>query len=432
MKCLLYIILLTVFTGHCFGQALTSFQGIEKDWSVKQVQFSGEKELLSLFEDGRLAMVNTDSLSTSFPYGNLKYTCFDYCENQGLTVCGDKTGVVRLFKNNEKIWESKSLSSCICAISFSCGGEYCVSSTKKDITVWSMKSQQLLMTIPVNDCLVTALKFSLDNKRLVYVTSTGNVVVWNIENNEQENVYDVNRGWLRCVEMCPDGLHFAVSGDNGEIVIFSLVDNNHYQLPWRHKNWVTDIRFINENYLLAIDHNHQIVMHNINAPKDKKVIRHFNGYPRYQRYFNAYSGDKYLSSLDIIGKFGKVAVSSFGKGVMITDFFHQFIAYPHDVRILKVGRFSIGEVESGWEHPVNKKECTVKCEISRSADVRSIWLYNSRTDNKVELQIDAEGIFYCELLLENGANHYRLIINDWDENLEGQDYEFTLIKKDKI
>lgn len=428
MNRLIYLAIFIIVSGNCFSQQIESFNTILKGGNIRKVKITRENRLILLSENNQVMEVELDSLQHCLLYDTVKANSVDFSNWLRLTAIGDTKGQLYYYKGNELISKIQAHNNAIHLIKFSYSGKYLVTSDRDSkIKVWLSASEDQRLEISNTNGLITDIEFSVDEKLLIFSTSTGKVVIWNINDNKELKTYNLpHNGWTRSIAVCPDGLKFAVCGDNRKIFIFSYENDDSYQLTKSHKNIISDIQFINSNYLLSIGHDHRIVMNNINLPADKDTKEHFKGYPRYKGYFHTFSGDKYLSSISISDENDKIAVSSLGKGVMVTNYFHQIIENPHFTEIYEIGNSKTDKTNTASLFHTNKNPCIIKGRITRPDEIKQAWLYFVKDDKKTKLKLDKNGEFMYQVPIFGETSDYKIIVEDWDKNLRNTEHNFTL------
>jgi hypothetical protein len=171
-------------------------------------------------------------------------------------------------------------------------------------------------------------------------------------------------------------------------------------------------------------------MNNINIPSEKAELKHFKGYPRYYSYLYEVSGDKYLSDLTVSNKDRLVAISSYGKGVAITNYFHHLIEEPHEIKVKEIENHAIDTTNVNHEFQIKKNPCVIKGRITRSEQIKNAWLYFVKEDKRFKIRVDKKGEFVLQAPLFGESSDYSIIVEDWDNDLNSVQYHFKLTKSD--
>lgn len=422
------IILVTFsFSIICFGQKIENFQVIGKGANIFNIDFGQENDLFVLSQNEQVKKLNVDSTIQWYTF-NVDAKCIGISNSNKDVVFGTSDGNLLLHNNQELIKNFKAHHKQITIITFSLSDKYlATSSLDSTIKIWSAKTFDLLQEINTKSDLVTDIKFSLDDNFLVYSTNTGKAFIWSIKENELSTTYQISKNWIRSIAICPDSTKFAVCGDDKKITILSFKNKNYYQLKKSHRNIITGIQFINRDYLLSIGHDNRIVMNNIIKPTEKPELKHFKGYPRYKGYFYERTGDKYFSDLSISNEKKIVAISSYGKGIVMTNYFHNLIDKPHDIKIKEINDKMVDTVNVESEFLVKKQSCVIKGRITRPEEIKNAWLYFVKDDKQIKLQVDKKGEFKQQIGVYGESYDYSIIVEDWDKYLNTVKYDFRLM-----
>jgi len=431
MRKLNFLILAFLLLSHiCLSQQLINFKIIEKGENIIAVEFGKGNDLFVLNYNNQFHEYNTDSLSLTASY-NLGINKIDFSNPLDLLALGDLNGNLFFYKDKKQIKNIKAHDNKITCLKFSPSGHYiATSSINSSIKIWSTQSFELVSEINSNTDIITDIQFSLDETLLVYSTSNGKITVWSLADKQMISTRQFTKTWIRNIAICPDGLKYAVCGDDKKISVFSFKDKDYYQLTKSHRNIITNIRFIDQNYLLSIGHDHRTVMNNINIPSEKDELKHFKGYPRYYSYLYEVSGDKYLSDITASNKERLVAISSYGKGVAITNYFHHLIEESHEIKVKEIENHAIDTTNVNHEFQIKKNPGVIRGRITRSEQIKNAWLYFIKEDKRFKIPLDKKGEFVLQVPLFGESCDYSIIVEDWDKDLHPVQYDFKLIKSD--
>ena len=419
-----------LLSNICLSQKLKNVKLIEKGENIIAVEFGKENDLFVLNNKHQVHTYNTNSLSLTDSY-NLETNKIDFSNALDLLALGDLKGNLLFYKGKKQIETIKAHNNKITCLKFSQSGKYiATSSINSIIKIWSTQSFELVSEIDNNTDIITDIKFSLDEAFLVYSTNNGKIAIWSLPEKQIISTHQLQKSWIRNIAICPDNLKYATCGDDKKITIFSFKNNDYYQLTESHRNIITSIRFIDQNYLLSIGHDHRIVINNINLPTEKAILKHFNGYPKYDSYLYDFSGDKYLSDLSVSNRNRIIAISSYGKGVSITNYFHDFIGKPHEISIKEINNNAIDTTNVKHEFLIKKNPCIIKGRITRPEEIKNVWLYFAKEDKKFKLKVDKKGAYTSQVPIFGESGVYSIIVEDWDNNFNPVQYDFKLIKSD--
>ena len=428
MKKIISLILASFsFVIVSYSQKIEKFEVIDKGENISDIDFGKGNNLFVINHNEQVKKIDIDSIMLSYTF-NVKAKCIGILystENLGL---GTSDGNLYFFKNQELVKKIKAHHNEITAITVSQSNNYiATSSLDSTIKIWSTKTYDLLLVINTTSDLVTDIKFSLEDNFLVYSTNSGKVSIWSINENGLSTTYQISKNWIRSIAICPDSTKFAVCGDDKEISILSFVNKDYYQLKKSHSNIIPRIQFINKDYLISIGHDNRVVMNNINIPTGKPALKHFKGYARYKGYFYALVGDKYFSDLSISNEKKLVAVSSNGKGIAMTNYFHNLIEIPHAIKIKEIDDNMIDTVNAKSEFLVKNKTSVIKGRITRPEEIKDAWLYYIKDDKRFKLKLNKKGEFKHQVGIYGESYDYSIIVEDWDINLNTVNYDFRLI-----
>ena len=398
---------------------------IEKGGSIRDIAFGKGSNLFVLNFNNQPEKTNID-LAIQPKSFNISAHSMGISNSADIIAFGKVDGTLLFYDEKEQIKEYKAHNDKISFITFSPSDIiFATSGLDSKIKIWSAKTYDLLQEIDVKSGLVTDIKFSLDEKYLVYSTNNGRVVVWNIKEKNIHTEHKISSKWINNIAICPDSGRYAISGSNN-ITILSFDNDLRYQLKKSHKNIITKIQFINSNYLLSIGNDHQIVMSNINIPTEKAVIKHFKGYPRYKKRLFSLQGDKYLSSLSISNDKKLVAVSSYGKGIVLTNYFHDLIEKPREIIISEVNNSKVDNINFISEFMTSKNPCVIKGRVTKPEGIRNAWLYYTNEDKRVKLKVNNNGEFQFQVVASDESS-YSIIIEDWNKDMKTVQYDFRVL-----
>lgn len=427
-KLILLIFSSFLFSNFCYSQKIEKFQVIDKGENVYDIDFGKKNYLFAVNYNEEVKKINIDSITQSYTF-NVNAKCIGISNSTENIAFGTSDGNLLFFSNQEIVKNFKAHHNQITFITFSLSDKYfATSSIDSTIKIWSAKTYDLLQEIYTKSDLVTDIKFSLEDEFLVFSTNTGKVSIWSINKNELSKTYQISKNWIRSIAICPDSTRFAVCGDDKKIRILSLRNKDYYQLEKSHRNIIPRVQFINKDYLISIGHDNRIVMNNINIPTEKSELKHFNGYPRYKGYFYDLAGDKYLSDLSISNENKIVAISSYGKGIALTNYFHNLIENPHEIKIKEIDNSMVDTVNVESEFLVTKKACIITGRITRPEEIKNAWLYFVDDDKKVKLKYSKKGEFQIQVPILTEMYDFTIIVEDWDKYLNTVKYNFRLIR----
>lgn len=426
MKIFLSILVYFSLTFICKGQRLEKIQRIDKGENISDVTFGEGTDLFVLGYDGQVKKVTADSISSS-AFINVKATAMEFSKSSAVLALGTFDGRLLIFNNQEQVKNFPAHRHPISHIAFSPSNQYlATSSSDSTLKIWSAKTYELLQVLPTKSDLVTAIKFSMDEEFLVYSTAKGKILVWNLNEKKLSATHQVSNKWIRDIAISPDSMKYAVCGDDKKITILSFKNNDTYQLKKSHKNSITNMQFLTRHYLLSVGHDHIVSMNNINLPDEKSEIKHFKGYARYKRSLYDLSGDKYFSGISISNDQKTVAVSSYGKGIALTNDFQKIIENPHVVTLKELDNKKITSMGVDPEFEVKNNSCILKGCITRPNEIKNAWLYFVKDDKQIQIKVDKSGYFKLQAGVFGGKYEYVIVVEDWDKNLKTVRYNFTL------
>lgn len=426
-KYLLLILAGTLLSIICRGQKIDNLKLTGSGEVVHQIEFSKDGGLLVLNNNRQIRVIDTDSIAKYFSL-SIGATSMAVSESSKLVAFGTSDGELHLYDNLQKVNVLKAHKNQIFKIAFS-GSDKFMASAGLDSTVriWSTQTFELLQHIEIKEGLLTDLKFSLDEEFLVSSHSTGNISVWSLKDNRLSATHKLTNHWIRSIAISPDSARYAVCSDDKRITILSFKEKPYYQLTKSHKNIITNIKFLNKDYILSIGHDNRVVMSNINIPVELDVLHFFDGYARYSGKLYDMTGDKYLSDLAVSNEKRITAVSSYGNGIAITDYFHNLIDNPHEVSIISIDNLFVESNFSDTEFAVAKNICVIKGIITRPAQIRNAWIHYIKDDKMVKLKLNKSGEFHQQIGVFGEFYDYSIIVEDWDSNLKKVEFNFRLI-----
>ena len=424
----LVLLIFVSFSIACQSQKMEEFLIIKGEKNVVDVDFGNENELFILYQNKQVEKLNIDSDTQSYSF-DITANSMGISNFTKDVVFGKTDGTLLFFDNEKPTKNYKAHNKPITAITYSPSDKFlATSSLDSTIKIWSAKTYGLLQEINVKSDLVTDIKFSLDEAFLVYSTNKGAVIVWNLIDERIHTIHKISNNWIRNIAISPDSVKYAVCGDDKKITILSFKDNDYYQLKKSHGNMITNIQFINRNYLLSIGHDHYVVMNSIDIPVENAELKHFQGYPRYKKNIHNLQGDKYFSNLSISDEKNLVAISSHGKGIALTGYFHDLIRNPHKIVIEMIDDKIVDSVNDKPEFKVKNNPCIIKGKVTRPEDIKNAWLYYIKDDRKIKITINKQGEFEHQVALLDETYDYSIVVEDWDKNLPIVQYDFRLME----
>ena len=400
---------------------------IENEKNIHDIVFGKGNNLFVLNSNKQVEKINIDLITQPNSFDVLAHS-MGISNSAEIIAFGKADGTLLFFDDKGQIKEYKAHNKKISFITF-CPSDiiFATSGLDSKIKIWSAKTYDLLQEIDVKSGVVTDIKFSLDEKYLVYSTNKGRVIVWNIKDKRIHFEHKTRNKWISNIAICPDSVRYAICEGNKKISIFSFNNDLRYQLKKSHKNIITKIQFIDQNNLLSIGHDNRIVMSNINIPTEKAVIKHFKGYPRYKKRLFNLQGDKYLSSLSVSNDKEIVAISSYGKGIALTDYFHDLIENSHEIIISEVNKNKVDNISFMSELIINKNPGMIKGRITNPEEIRNAWLYYRKEDKMAKLKVNNDGEFQFQVVVSDEAD-YSIIIEDWNKDMKTVQYDFRVFK----
>jgi WD40 repeat protein len=99
---------------------------------------------------------------------------------------------------------------------------------------------------------VKALAISPDGKTLAGGTEGGDVLLWDLSNqNEQRQLYDQKGSSVSAIAFSSDGKQLVYGDDQGSLKVWNLVEKSLTKTLTGHSSLVTDLKFNSDNTLLA-------------------------------------------------------------------------------------------------------------------------------------------------------------------------------------
>jgi WD40 repeat protein len=430
-KNLYLIVFLLCQTWISFTQIIEDKKVFYTGENIYNVAYSFDGKLIAINYRNKIDICTADSMKVVENYPVKSYA-MDFSKKSSLFTYGVNDGTVFIWDiyNNQLIKTIRAHNSLITCIKFSSNDSLiataCIDST---IRIWSIGTGSMIAELKGHKGWINDIEFTLDNKYIISCSSDKSILLWDYKNQQVLKSFNVHKNWVRAIAICPDSLTFASSGDDKKIFIFSLQDSSYsYPLKKSHNNIITDIQFIDKNYLVSIGHDYKIVLNNINIPTETKILKLFKGNPQYSGSLLLYPGDKYLSSLAINSKENYLTVGSLGKGLITTTGIHDFIVSPHEVILKKINNVEINTAKNLSEFRVNNPTCMIEGKISRAESINSakLWYIN---ENKIfTLRLNKRGEFKTQVLITGSSYDYSIIIEDKDINLGKVKYDFTLVK----
>ena len=427
-KFILLTFALFSFSTICRSQDLEDFLILEKNKNITDVQFGKNNNLFVLGSDKQVRILSIDLKIQLYSF-DVSVNSMRVSSSAEVIAFGQADGTLLFFNQEKQIESYKAHNNSITFIAFSPSDKFfATSGLDSKIKIWSAETYDLLQEIDVKSDLATDIKFSVDEKFLVYSTSNGKIIVWDLKDKKIRTTQQISNKRIRHIAISPDSIKYAVCGDDKKITILSFKDNNYYQLEKSHGNIITHIQFINPHYLLSIGHDHRITMNSIHIPTKKEDIKHFGGHPKYKKpTYGDLQGDKYFSNLSISEEKNLVAISSFGKGIAITSYFHDFIKKSHKVTFTKIDNVELDTLNVMPEFTYTNTPCVISGKITRPESIKNAWLRFAKDDKRIKFKVDEKGSFKLLFVADREIFNYSIIIEDKDENLGTSHYDFKLI-----
>lgn len=409
------------------GKEIPGTKIIGNSENISNIDFGIGNDLFVRTYDGKVkkADVNSGNSSDNFIESS---SSIGVVKSTNELVKGSPNGDVVIYKDDKVLKTINAHSSRVTHITVSQSNKYiATASLDKTIKIWKTDNYEVAQEINTSSDLVTDIKFSLQDNYLVYTTKKGKVLVWDIVNNKVDTSHQITEKWLRSIAISPDGTTYAVAGDDKTITILSFKDSSNYKLEDSHTKLISNIEFLNKDYILSMGHDNKIVMNSIHTPTDKEGLKNYGGYPQY-RVNNTALGDRYFSDISISEENKIVAISSSGNGIVITDYFHNLVEKPHKVLIREVDGVIVNPHKHASEYRVNNKVSIIKAEVTRPKQVKKIEVQYVKDGKRVKVKMGVKGNLEFQVTLEGEAYDFRIVIEDWDDNLHISNHDFKLIR----
>jgi WD40 repeat protein len=434
MKPILILILNIVIILHydtSFGQVLKSKKTVENNKVIYNTVFGNGGKALAINDRKQINIYNTDSFTFKYSINARTYS-MDFSNSSELLVFGNTDGQILLFEKNIQITYIPACKSKITCIKLSHSDKVVATSCDESIIkIWSLDSKNLVSEYNCKEGIITDIEFTLDDLYLIASTSSGQVLVWDYIHNNITEIFQSHKGWVRGLAICPDSLRFASCGDDRKIIIYSLARKDYYILEKSHQEMIMDIQFVNSNYLLSIGHDERIVLNNINLlTPDANMSSSKKNY-NYSIKLNGLSGDKYPSNVSVSDNIKQIAVSTLGKGVVLTDYFNHFISEPHLIDIFGLdNKFTQNIKTRDNVYNTKRNSCLIDMKLSRPESIKNVWLHYLNNDSTIKITFDRRGVCKNKLVLLDKYNDYDIAIEDIDSQLDLVKYSFRVIKAD--
>lgn len=417
----LFLLLLTIHESNC--QSIRIKKRLEKNKVVYNTFFINHGKTLVLNSENTLKLYELDSFKCINTI-NLKskiITVEAHSDSNLLFFAGDNSGNINYYQNDSLIDRINTSTKKIKLLKLNQTKELIAYSDGKSVNIINFPEKSLAAKIDNLEGEITDIEFALSDEILIISTTLGKVIFWNyIENIIQASI-NSHKDYIRNIAICPDSSRIATCGDDKKIIIYDLSSKNYYVLEKSHSKWIIDIEFIDNNYLLSIGHDHKLVLNNSNKIDGSNYKYKFDFLPAL--------GDFYLNDICISNELKTVSISSLGKGIVLTNHFHDFINFSHAIMI-NVGSSS-KFIESAKEVEFISKNdtCSIKGTVERFKSVEKIWLRDKNVNDKYELKMGSEGKFNVKVPLENEKNIFSIILEDKDKDLIIIEYGIIILKE---
>lgn len=177
------------------------------------------------------------------------------------------------------------------------------------VVIWNLQTQSNTLNISLKDAIATSVNISPDNNHLIIGDSHGNIILYDIEKQIQSFQINAHKKDITSVKFSPDGKIFASASADKTIHIYSSEDGKLIAILEGHKSWVRDIQFDQDGrQLVSCGDDSNVLfwnLKNLENIKSKKI---------------KYSGVNWLTCIDLCEKDNTYAIgSSDGKIFIIAD-----------------------------------------------------------------------------------------------------------------
>lgn len=412
------------YTMYSQNRPLYKEKTLEKREIVYESLFlNNEKEIAIRLRD-KIEIFQTDTLHLLHTI-KTESNAMDAMSNSNFLAVGDKKGNINIYKSDSLIQNIQTGNCKIQKIRFGPSHELLASVSDDSIVkVWQTNQDIPIAEFLFKEGKITDIDFSLDNVLLFISTSVGKVLMWEYRKDTLHCRFDSHIGYVMSLAVCPDSLRFASCGKDKKLVIYSIRNKDYYCLEEVHRNMVVDIEFLNDQYLLSIGHDHLTMMSNTNKP-NANTKNHY-----YIKTSNKLLGDKYLNNIAISKSNKCIAISTLGKGVTLTNYFHNFIKNSHLLTVYDSNqKWKPASVDEENLFTTVNDTFHLSGDVKRANSIKEIWLYDNDSNERRDIKLTTTGNFNFKVPLAHANNHFSLIIEDNDEGLQLIEYKIRISKE---
>jgi WD40 repeat protein len=242
-------------------------------------------------------------------------------------ICYSKAGTVLFVAddNSIKAFDTKSQqlisefsnghTAQILSIDLSTDSSTLVSGAKDSTTViWDMESKKPLKTIKLKG-IVTSVDISHDGKLLAIGTSAGTAYLYNLDNLQQQNIFNDHFEDISAVAISPGNNLLATTGADKTVKLYDVKTGELISQLDEHKNWVRDIAFSpDSSKLISCGDDSRVIHWNITNPEKPKP------------YINTKTGSGWVLCVEYYNDSHTYAYGDFGGNVAIKSAFAEYTA----------------------------------------------------------------------------------------------------------
>lgn len=426
MKRLLIFSIAYLFLIPIYGQQDSVDRTIvlEAKRAVYNTLFLNNEKHLAIQLSEHIKIFNSETLKPVYSLTK-ESTAFDARADWDLLVTGDEDGNLIIYRDGSEVDIIQTGLSAIQNVKFSRSEELLASVSQDSILqVWHSGTDDPVAEFIISQGVVTDMEFSLDNRYLIISTSIGKVFLWDYLRDRIQSEFDSHKGYVRSIAVCPDSLRFASCGDDKNIIVYSIGNEEYYALEKAHKNWISDIEFINGNFLLSIGHDHFVIMNNINVSAELAGNQYYKIKPF------GMLGDKYPNSIAVSNELGYAAISTLGKGVLLSRYFHNFIRKPHRLTIYDFDYKGIIASDEALNIILSpKSQGWLSCGVSRPESIKKLWLSYADSREILEVPVNKDGNFRIQVPETLMNRPFSINIEDIDKDLGNLRYDVRVEHK---
>jgi WD40 repeat protein len=119
-----------------------------------------------------------------------------------------------------------------------------------DVKIWDVKSGAQVASLEGQPTIVWSLAASADGNTMITSGYDGKIVVWSVAEKKPQQTIE-KKGWIRRVDLSPDGKNFAAAMEDGNVILFETDGAKELKTFKAHEAAVYDVSFSPDGSTLA-------------------------------------------------------------------------------------------------------------------------------------------------------------------------------------